>query len=82
MQLARQAGANQPGWRRGVNQLAAQACQALADAVTSASAGALRCAAVIAGCGMAGDAPTAGLTAPARAGRDMTLIQVQAGRPW
>jgi predicted ester cyclase len=30
---------NQPGWRRGVNQLAAQACQAPADAVALVPAG-------------------------------------------
>jgi hypothetical protein len=68
----------------GVNQLAAQACQALAHAVAWAMfpVGALRCPAVVAGCRVVGDAPTAGPTAPARTGRDMTLIQVQAGRPW
>jgi hypothetical protein len=64
--------------------LAAQASQAVADAVAWAlvPVGALRCAAVVAGGRVAGEAPTAGPAAPARTGRDMNLIQVQAGRPW
>jgi hypothetical protein len=64
--------------------LAAQASQALADAVAWAlvPAGALRCAAVVAGGRVTGEAPAAGPPAPARTGRDMSLIQVHAGRPW
>jgi hypothetical protein len=68
-----------------VNQLAAQASQALADAAARVlvPAGALRCAAGVAGCRLAGDVPPAGgLAAAARAGPDMAVIQVLAGRPW
>jgi hypothetical protein len=45
-------------------------------------AGALRGAAGVAGCRLAGDVPPAGLAAAARVRRDMAVIQVLAGRPW
>jgi hypothetical protein len=44
-------------------------------------AGALRCAAGVAGCPLAEDVPQAGLAAATRARRDMAVIQVLAGRP-
>jgi hypothetical protein len=71
------------GWRSGVNQLAAQASHPLVETTARAlvPVGALRCAAVAAGCGLAGGVPSAGLAA-ARAGADMAVIQVLAGRPW
>jgi hypothetical protein len=67
----------------GVNQLAAQASQPLIEAAARAlvPAEALRRVADAAGCRLAGDVPSAGLAA-ARAGPDMALIQVLAGRPW
>jgi hypothetical protein len=67
-----------------VNQLAAQASQALADTTARVliPAGALRCAAGVAGCRLAGDVPRAGLAAAARVRRDMAVVQVLAGRPW
>jgi hypothetical protein len=67
-----------------VNQLAAQASQAPADAAAQVlvPAGALRHAAGVAGCRLAGDVPTAGLAAAARGGPDTAVIQVLAGRPW
>jgi hypothetical protein len=63
-----------------VNQLAAQASQPLVEGAARAlvPAGALRCAAGAAGCWLAGDVPLAA----ARAGPDMAVIQVVAGRPW
>jgi hypothetical protein len=69
-----------------VNQLAAQASQALADTTARVLvlAGALRCAAGaagVAGCRLDGDVPPSGLAAAARV-RDMAVIQVLAGRPW
>lgn len=72
-----------PGLAIWVNQLAAQASQPLVEAVARAlvPAGALRCAVGAAGCGLAGAVPLAGLAA-ARAGADMAVIQVLAGRPW
>jgi hypothetical protein len=45
-------------------------------------AGALRCAAGVAGCRLDGDVPPAELAADARVQRDMAVIQVLAGRPW
>jgi hypothetical protein len=67
-----------------VNQLAAQASQALADAAARVlvPAAALRCAAGVAGFRLAGDVPSAGGLAAARVGSDMAVIQVLAGRPW
>jgi hypothetical protein len=67
-----------------VNQFAAQASQALADTTARvlAPASALRCAAGVPGCRLAGDVPPAGLAAAARVQRDMAVIQVLAGRPW
>ena len=65
--------------------MAAQASQALADTtarVLMIPAGALRCAAGVAGCRLDGDVPPAGLAAAARVQRDMAVIQVLAGRPW
>jgi len=66
-----------------VNQLAAQACQPLIEGAARAlvPADALRRVAGAAGCGLAGDVPSAGLAA-ARGGPDMAVIQVMAGRPW
>jgi hypothetical protein len=66
-----------------VNQLAAQASQALDDTTARVliPAGALRCAAGVAGGRLAGDVPSGGLAA-ARVRRDMAVIQVPAGRPW
>jgi hypothetical protein len=67
-----------------VNQLAAQASQALADTTARVliAAGALCCVAGVAGCWLDGDGPPTGLAAAARAQRDMAAIQVLAGRPW
>ena len=68
-----------------MNQLAAQAAQALAGAAARVlvPAGALRPAASVAGCRLAGDVPPASrLAAAARVGPDMTVTQVLAGRPW
>jgi hypothetical protein len=67
-----------------VNQLAAQACKALAHAAEYAlvPAGALRCEDGAAGCRLAGDVPSAGLAAALRVGPDMAVIQKLAGRPW
>jgi hypothetical protein len=67
-----------------VNQLAAQACQALAGTTARVliPAGALHRATGVAGCRLAGDVPPAGLAAAARVRRDMAVIQVLAGRPW
>jgi hypothetical protein len=67
-----------------VNQLAAQAYQALADTTARVliPAGTLRGAAGVAGCRLDGDVPPAGLAAAARDPRDMAVIQVLAGRPW
>jgi hypothetical protein len=64
-----------------VNQLAAQASQALADTTARVlfPAGALRSAAGVAGCWLAGDVS---LAAVPRVRRDMAAIQVLAGRPW
>lgn len=64
--------------------MAAQASQALADTTARVliPAGALRCAAGVAGCRLDGDVPSAGLAAAARVQRDMAVIQVLAGRPW
>ncbi|HEY1669705.1 MAG TPA: hypothetical protein VGG54_28745 [Trebonia sp.] len=63
--------------------MAAQASQPLTEAAARAlvPAGALRRVAGAAGCGLAGDVPSAGL-AVTRAGPDMAVIQVMAGRPW
>jgi hypothetical protein len=70
--------------RSGVNQLAAQASQALADTTARVliPAGTLRCAAGVAGCWLAGDVAPAGLAAAACVRRDVAVIQVLAGRPW
>jgi hypothetical protein len=64
-----------------VNQLAAQASQALTGTTARVliPVGALRCAA---GRRLDGDVPSAGLAAAARVQRDMAVIQVLAGRPW
>ena len=64
--------------------MAAQASQALADTTARVliPARALRCAAGVAGCRLAGEVPSAGLAAAARVGPDMAVIQVLAGRPW
>ena len=64
--------------------MAAQASQALADTTARVliPAGALRCAAGVAGGRLDGDVPWAGLAAAARGRRDMAVIQVLAGRPW
>ena len=66
-----------------VDQLAAQASQPLIEAAARAlvPVGALGCVAGAAGCRLAGDVPPAGLAA-ARAGPDMAVIRVLAGRPW
>jgi hypothetical protein len=68
-----------------MNQLAAQACQALAGTTARApiSAGTVRCEAGVAGSLLAGDVPPSGLAPAARVRRrDMAVIQVLAGRPW
>ena len=64
--------------------MAAQASQALADTTARVPipAGALRCAAGVAGCRLDGDVPPAGFAAAARVQRDMVVIRVLAGRPW
>ena len=64
--------------------MAAQASQALADTTARVliPAGALRCAAGVAGCRLDGDVRPAGLAAAARAQRAIAVIQVLAGRPW
>jgi hypothetical protein len=66
-----------------VNQLAAQAAQPLVETTARAlvTAGALRCSAGAADCWLAAGVRSAGLAA-ARAGADMAVIQVLAGRPW
>ena len=67
-----------------MNQSAAQASQALVETTARVliPAGALRCAAGVAGCRQDGDVPPGGLAAAARVPRDMAVIQVLAGRPW
>ena len=62
--------------------MAAQASQPLIEAAARAlvPADALRCVAGAAGCGLAVGVPSAGLAA-ARAGPDLAVIQVLAGRP-
>ena len=64
--------------------MAAQASQAVEDTTARVliPAGALRCAAGVAGGRLDGDVPRAGLAAAARGRRDMAVIQVLAGRPW
>ena len=64
--------------------MAAQASQVLADTTARVliPAGALRCAAGVAGCRLDGDVPPAGFAAAARVQRDMVVIRVLAGRPW
>jgi hypothetical protein len=66
-----------------VNQLAAHASQPLIEAAARAliRADVHRCVTGAAGCRLAGDVPSAG-SAAARAGPDMAVIQVLAGRPW
>jgi hypothetical protein len=67
-----------------VNQLLAQASQALADttALALVPTGALRGAAGAVGCRLAGEVPSAGLAAIARVGPDLAMSQVLAARPW
>jgi hypothetical protein len=67
-----------------VNQLAAQACKALAVMVeyALAPAGALRCEDGAAGCRLAGDVPSAWLAEALRVGPDIAAIQKLAGRLW
>jgi hypothetical protein len=67
-----------------VNQLAAQASQALAGTTARVliPADTLRRAAGVACCRLDGDVPPGGLAVAARVPRDMAVIQVLAGRPW
>jgi hypothetical protein len=76
----------QQWYRRTATRLAdaeEHASQGLADTTgwVLIPAGALRCAAGVAGCRLAGDVPPAGLAA-AGVRPDMAVIQMQAGRPW